>query len=195
MTALTDNSLRHFTDHIAGQGHALAGATIAATGAMGCGLGEACVRISAARLEAAGQQAASQQAAARLAEIRRQLMDLSDEDGAAITSFEATQDGGTALQDRLCHMPVEMGIRSAEAATLLQAFRPLVRGVQDDLEMAITLLQGAVRASCLLLDSNLRLWPESVLQVKYEPALAELRARAVTVKPAKQVRGAGTGHP
>ena len=36
-----------------------------------------------------------------------------------------------------------MGSLAAEAAALLQDFRPLVRDVQDDLEMAITLLAGA----------------------------------------------------
>ena len=70
---LTEDSLRQFTDHIAGQSHAMAGATIAASGALACGLGEACVRISRSRLEAAEEQAAAQRVAARLSEIRGQL--------------------------------------------------------------------------------------------------------------------------
>ena len=123
----------------------MAGATIAASGALACGLGEACVRISRSRLEAAEEQAAAQRVAARLAECRGQLEALVDEDGAAITGFETLRDAEAVrqAQDRLCHMPLEMGSLAAEAAALLQEFRPLVRGVQDDLEMAITLLAGA----------------------------------------------------
>ena len=112
-----------------------------------------------------------------------------DEDGAAITGFETLQDAGAVrqAQDRLCRMPLEMGSLAAEAAALLQEFRPLVRGVQDDLEMAITLLAGAPRAS-LLLDSNLRLWPEATLLAEYEPALAGLRQQAARLRPAERVR-------
>ena len=85
-------------------------------------------------------------------------------------------------------MPLEMGSLAAEAAALLQEFRPLVRGVQDDLEMAITLLAGAARAASLLLDSNLRLWPEAALLAAYEPALAGLRQEAARLHPAERVR-------
>jgi formiminotetrahydrofolate cyclodeaminase len=187
---LTENSVRQFTEHIAGQSHAMAGATIAASGALACGLGEACVRISSSRLEAAEEQAAAQRIAARLSEIRSQLEALVDEDGAAITGFETLRDAGAVrqAQDRLCRMPLEMGSLAAEAAALLQEFRPLVRGVQDDLEMAITLLAGAARAASLLLDSNLRLWPEAGLLAAYEPALAHLREQAESVRPVERIR-------
>ena len=187
---LIENSVRQFTEHIAGQGHAMAGATIAASGALACGLGEACVRISRSRLEAAEEQAAAQRSAARLFEIRSQLEALVDEDGAAITGFETLLDADAVrqAQDRLCRMPLEMGRLAAEAAALLQEFRPLVRGVQDDLEMAITLLAGAARAASLLLDSNLRLWPEPVLLAEYEPLLAGLRAQAAALCPVERVR-------
>jgi formiminotetrahydrofolate cyclodeaminase len=187
---LTENSVHHFTDHIAGQGHAMAGATIAAAGALACSLGEACVRISRSRLEAAGEQAAAQRVAAKLVEIRGQLEALVDEDGAAITGFETLRDAGAVrqAQDRLCRMPLEMGSLAAEAAVLLQEFRPLVLGGQDDLEMAITLLAGAARAASLLLDSNLRLWPEAALLAEYEPALAHLREQAESVRPVERIR-------
>ena len=187
---LTEGSLRQFTEHIAGQSHAMAGATIAASGALGCGLGEACVQISRSRLEAAGEQVAAQRVAARISECRGRLEALVDEDGAAITGFETLRDAAAVrqAQDRLCRMPLEMGSLAAEAAALLQEFRPLVRGVQDDLEMAITLLTGAARAASLLLDSNLRLWPEASLLAEYEPALAELRAQAAALHPVERVR-------
>ena len=93
----------------------------------------------------------AQRIAARLSECRGQLEALVDEDGAAITGFETLRDAGEVrqAQDRLCRMPLEMGSLAAEAAALLQEFRPLVRVVQDDLEMAITLLTGAARGeSC-----------------------------------------------
>ena len=185
---LIENSVRQFTEHIAGQSHAMAGATIAASGALACGLGEACVRISRSRLEAVQEQAAAQRSAARLFEIRSQLEALVDEDGAAITGFETLRDAGEVrlAQDRLCRMPLEMGSLAAEAAALLQEFRPLVRGVQDDLEMAITLLAGAARAASLLLDSNLRLWPEASLLTAYEPALAGLRQQAARLRPVER---------
>ena len=91
-------------------------------------------------------------------------------------------------QDRLCRMPLEMGSLAAEAAALLQEFRPLVRGVQDDLEMAITLLAGAAHAAGLLLDSNLRLWPEACLLAKFEPALAGLRQQAGSLRAVERIR-------
>jgi formiminotetrahydrofolate cyclodeaminase len=189
-TVLTEDSLRQVSEHIAGQSHAMAGATIAASGALACGLGEACVRISRSRLEAAEEQAAAQRVAGRLSEIRGRLEALVDEDGAAITGFETLRDAGAVrqAQDRLCRMPLEMGGLAAEAADLLQEFRPLVRGVQDDLEMAITLLVGAARAASLLLDSNLRLWPEPMLLAEFEPALAGLRTQAAALRPVERVR-------
>jgi hypothetical protein len=189
---LTENTLRHFTTHIAGQHHAMAGATIAASAALACGLGEACVQISALTLdeEVAERHTDALRVAGRLTAIRGQLLALSDEDGAAITTFAELRAAGQELagQDRLCRMPVEMGSLAAEAAILLQNFRPLVRNVQDDLEMAITLLGGTVRAATLLLDSNLRLWPEPILLTQYEPELAALRALAGRVQPAERVR-------
>jgi hypothetical protein len=54
--------------------------------------------------------------------------------------------------------------------------------------MAITLLAGAARAASLLLDSNLRLWPEPMLLAEFEPALAGLRAQAAALRPVERVR-------
>ena len=68
---LTEGSLRQFTELIAGQSHAMAGATIAASGTLACGLGEACVRISRSRLEATEEQAAAQRIAAKFSEMPR----------------------------------------------------------------------------------------------------------------------------
>ncbi|MCX6032270.1 MAG: cyclodeaminase/cyclohydrolase family protein [Chloroflexi bacterium] len=183
---LTDNSIRQFTAHVASQQHAMAGATIAASAALACSLGEACVRINAPHL--AGAEAG--RVAGRLADIRDQLQALTDEDATAITAFAALRAAGKEFkgQDRLCQMPVEMGRLSAEAAWLLQDFRPLIQLAQDDLEMAITLLDGAARAAALLLDSNLRIWPDPTLLAKYEPELGGLRGQINTVHPVSVVR-------
>jgi formiminotetrahydrofolate cyclodeaminase len=178
---LTEHSFRQFADHIASQGHAMAGATIAASAALACSLGEACVRINAPHL--AGAEAG--RIAGRLADIRGELQALADEDGAAITAFAALRAAGQELQgqDRLCRMPIEMGRLAVEAACLLQEFRPLIQVAQDDLEMAITLLAGAAGAATLLLDSNLRIWPDPLLLARFEPELAWLKEQIEQVQP------------
>jgi formiminotetrahydrofolate cyclodeaminase len=187
---LTDNSLRESTGHIASQGHAMAGATIAASAALACSLGEVCLRLNFALLSNATDRASAERLAGQLAAIRSRLLALTDEDGAAITTFAALRAAGKTLegQDRLCQMPAEMARLSVEAACLLQEFRPLIDLARDDLEMAITLLVGTQRAATLLLDSNLRLWPEPDLLAKYEPLLAALRAEAGKVRPVDRIR-------
>jgi len=166
---LTDYSFRQLTAHIAGAGTAMAGATIAASVALACSLGEACVRLNTPVLG----EVATVPLAERLAAIRGEL-----------------RAAGETLvgQDRLCQMPADMGRLAIEAACLLQGFRPLIQRAQDDLEMAIRLLDGAAHAALLLLDSNLRIWPEPVLLARYEPVLAALWMAVGRVQPAKRVR-------
>jgi len=187
---LTEYSLRQLTDHIARQGHAMAGATIAASAALACSLGEACLRINVPLLAIDADRALAERLAGQLAGIRSRLLALTDEDGAAITTFAALRAAGKTLegQDRLCQMPVEMARLSIEAACLLQEFRPLIDLARDDLEMAITLLLGTQRAAALLLDSNMRLWPEPDLLAKFEPQLAALREDAGRVRPVDRIR-------
>lgn len=72
---------------------------------------------------------------------------------------------------------------------ILQNFRPLVfEGVRDDLEMSLALLAGTAHAAMLLLDSNLRLWPEAALLDKYEPIRAELERQIHLLTPAARIR-------
>jgi hypothetical protein len=186
---LTVYPARDLGAYIAGQSHAMAGATIAASAALGCALGEACVRISASRLSETEAHEAHE-LADRLNSIRARLMTLADLDGEALLALEAAVSSGREAegQDQLCRMPLEMGQAAGGAAAALQAFRPLVRGVQDDLEMAITLLTGAARAASLLLDSNLRIWPEPALLAAHEPGLAQLRQALARLDPATSVR-------
>ena len=187
---LTENSIRQFTDHIASQSHAMAGATIAASAAAACSLGEACLRINVPLVASAADSALAERLANQLAGIRSRLLALTDEDGAAITAFATLRAAGKTLegQDRLCQMPVEMAQLSIEAACLFQEFRPLIDLARDDLEMAIGLFAGTLRAATLLLDSNMRLWPEPDLLAKYEPQLAALRAEAGRVQPVDRIR-------
>ncbi len=167
----------------------MAGATIALAAAAACSLGEACVGISRLHHDDR-EQAVAEPVAEHLAAIRRRLLTLADEDGEAITAFVALREAGKTLegQDLLCQLPLEMGRLASEAGALLQDFRPLVRAVQDDLEMAITLLKGAAAAAALLLDSNLRLWPDPPLLALHEPNLSNLRARLATLHPVARIR-------
>ncbi|MCO6449602.1 MAG: cyclodeaminase/cyclohydrolase family protein [Caldilineales bacterium] len=187
---LSSLPLTQFSGHVAAQGHAMAGATIAASAALACGLGEACVRISANRLQDAGMQRSAASVADRLAQLRLELLALADEDGGAITAFAALREAGQTLQGQelLCRLPVNMVELAVEAAMLLQDFRPLAVAAEDDLEMAIRLLDGCARAATLLLDSNLRIWPEEDLLNGFEPQLAGLRRRLGRVQPVESVR-------
>ncbi len=186
---LTENSFHHLTAHIASARTAMAGATIAASAALACALGEACVRLNTELLDDAQRRGAGD-LAARLAAIRSELEALWDEDGEAITAFAALRAAGETLrgQERLCEMPAAMAQLATEAAIGLQGFRMHIQVAQDDLEMAITLLAGALRAAILLLDSNLRIWPESALLDRFEPVLAGLRAKAQDVQPVERIR-------
>ncbi|MCU0509693.1 MAG: cyclodeaminase/cyclohydrolase family protein [Anaerolineae bacterium] len=187
---LTDHSVNDFGSYVAGQSHAMAGATIAASAALACALGEACARISTSRLEDWDNCARAEGLADQLGSTRATLTSLADLDGEALLAFEAAAAAGRAAEgkDHLCRLPLEIGVAACSAAAALQAFRPLVRGVQDDLEMAITLLSGAGRAAALLLDSNLRIWPEPELLAAYEPELARLRQALAGLEPATSVR-------
>jgi hypothetical protein len=182
--------VRQLTDHVAMQQHAMAGATIALSAALATGLGEACLRISASQVESVTDRAALTAASDRLRGIRSDLLTLADEDGAAITAFAVNRDAGGEPQGqvRLCQMPVEAGRLAVEAGLLLQRHRPLVQRPKDDLEMAITLLFGAARAAFLLLDSNLRIWPEASLVAQFEPELAALGALIARLDPVARVR-------
>jgi formiminotetrahydrofolate cyclodeaminase len=182
--------VRSLTDHIAGQHHAMAGATIALSAALATGLGEACLRIAESEADAAADRATLAATADRLKAIRGDLLSLADEDGAAITAFAADRDAGHEPQGqvRLCRMPVDVGRLAVEAGRLLQAQRALVQRAKDDLEMALRLLDGAARASYLLLDSNLRIWPQADLLAQFEPELAALEALIGRLAPVAHVR-------
>lgn len=190
MATLTREPFHQMAARVAGARTAMAGATIGASAALACALGEACVRLNFDLLGEGPQRKGAESLAARLAAIRVALEALSDEDGEAITALAAQREAGEELrgQARLCEMPAETGALAAEGAGLLQGFRPWTQVAQDDLEMALTLLSGALHAAALLLDSNLRIWPEPDLLAKYDPMLVQLRGRAESVQPVERIR-------
>jgi formiminotetrahydrofolate cyclodeaminase len=188
MTALTG---RQFTTHVSSRHHAMAGAVIALAAAQAAALGEVCMRITRDHLDDPSAQQQADDLIDRVTECKQQLLDLTDTDGSAITAFVALREAGQELagQDMLCALPVDMGELAFQGASALQAFRPLVIDqVHDDLEMALTLLTGATQACTLLLDSNLRIWPDPTLIAKYEPLRASLEANARQLTPVARLR-------
>ena len=186
MKTIANLDARQLAGHISGQNHAMAGATIALSTALAVALGGACVRISASLAALGGSATAD-----RLNAIQQTLLDLADEDANAIARFAALRDAGNELagQDYLCELPERMGRLAVEAVQMLQDFRPLVHErVKDDLEMAITLLSGAARAAMLLLDSNLRIWPQPALVDKYDPLVATLEQAIARLTPPSRLR-------
>ncbi|RUA17586.1 MAG: hypothetical protein DSY55_01960 [Clostridia bacterium] len=187
---MTETSVRQLSTHISNQNHAMAGATIGASAALACSLGQVCVRLNIKHQEDTKEQVTMEEAASRLDAIRQQLLRLADEDGAAIAAFAALRDAGRELsgQEMLCQLPADITHFAIEAADILQQARPRIHQQQDDLEMAIRLLNGAARAAILLLDSNLRIWPEPELLATFEPVLAELLNEMQILDPVERIR-------
>ncbi len=199
MTERTENPIvteltgREFTRHISSRHHAMAGATIALSATQAAALGEACLRITRDQLTEAALRQRADALISELADCRQRLLDLADKDGSAITAFAALREVGQELegQDMLCAMPAEMGDLTFRAANALQAFRPLVIDqVHDDLEMALCLLTGATQSCALLLDSNLRIWPDPRLVERYEPQRAAIEANWRQLTPVARLRPA-----
>jgi formiminotetrahydrofolate cyclodeaminase len=127
----------------------------------------------------------------QMVHIKLSLIEWCDQDATAINQFVALRESGqVATGERLlCESPVEIGRLCVEAAKMLEDFRPLVfERVQDDLEMAINLLAGAAQAAMLLLDSNLRIWPQPSLLKEFEPLRAELEQQIKHLTPAGRIR-------
>jgi len=176
--AVTGLSVNQFSAHVSGQKHAMAGAVIAISAAQAVSLGQACVSISNGETR-------------RLDEIREELLRCGDQDANAIAEFVALRESGQELKGKelLCDLPARLSQLSAEAARILQGFRPQVdERVRDDLEMSIRLLSGTARAATLLLDSNLRIWTDEKLALKYEPILNDLLNSIGGLSPVERIR-------
>jgi formiminotetrahydrofolate cyclodeaminase len=167
----------------------MAGAVIAASAAQAVALGLACLQLSLAHQPAHTRQITAQ--LEQLSNIKTSLVEWCDQDAVAIAKFVALRKAGDELtgQHLLCDAPAQISRSAVEAATLLQMFRPWVsERVRDDLEMSLTLLAGAAQAAMLLLDSNLRLWPDEALLEKYEPIRADLEIQIKHLTPVARIR-------
>ncbi len=188
---LTEKSVRQFIEEVSDQHHAMAGAVIAVSAAHATGLGEACMQIS---LDHQVDKLDWQDITGRIEQMvhfKNTLIAWCDQDAATIAEYVALRDAGHALQGQrlLCESPAEINRLCIEATRVLQHFRPVViEQVQDDLEMAISLLTGAARAALLLLDSNLRAWPEPNLLTEFEPILADLEQQINQLSPKQRIR-------
>ena len=189
MSVITDQTIAQFVDVVSGQNHAMAGATIAASAAQATALGLACVQISQNALQVKGLPYLEQ--IHRLDTIKDALLRLCDQDATAIADFVALREAGKSLdgQRLLCRIPVDVCRFCVETAVTLQKFRPNVyERVHDDMEMSICLLAGAAQAALLLLDSNLRIWPQSDLLAEFEPVVEQLGQEIAQLTSVRRIR-------
>ncbi len=169
----------------------MAGAVIAASATHATALGEACMQIS---MDLQVDTLDWQDVTGRIEQmvhIKNTLIEWCDQDASAIAEYVALRDTDQELQGQrlLCESPGEISRLCVEAAEVLQNFRPLVdQQVEDDLEMALSLLTGNARVALLLLDSNLRHWPEPHLLAEFEPILAELEQQINQLSPIQRIR-------
>jgi formiminotetrahydrofolate cyclodeaminase len=188
---VTEKSIRKFIEQVSDQHHAMAGAVIAAAAAQAAALGEACMQIS---LDNQVDKLDWQDVTGRIehmVHLKNTLIEWCDQDASAMAEHVAQRDAGQELQGQriLCESPAEMSRLCVEAAIVLQQFRPLViEQVLDDLEIVIGLLAGTARAALLLVDSNLRIWPEPELLAEFEPVLANLEREIGQLLPVRRVR-------
>ena len=189
---ITEHSLRQFWAEVTDQQHAMAGAVIAASAAQAVALATACMRLSLAGSSGqVGVEPGAGSRVERMVEIRTGLAQWCDRDATAIAEFVALRGAGQELQGQqlLCDAPAAMGRLALEAAETVQQFRPfVVEQVQDDLEMSLRLLVGVAQAALLLLDSNLRIWPEPALLARYEPVIDELTTGIGHLSPVARIR-------
>ncbi len=189
-SAVTAQTVFDFVLGVSQRQHAMAGAVIALSAGQAAALGQACMQISSdEELNPALQS--SESVIERLSQIKMKLLQWSDRDATAIAEYVALREAGNALagQELLCSAPAEVCRLTIEAAKILQEYRPLViEKVRDDLEIAINLLAGAAQAAMLLLDSNLRIWPDPVLGAKFEPILGESITEIGHLSPVTRIR-------
>jgi formiminotetrahydrofolate cyclodeaminase len=191
MLRLTEKTVRQFIQQVSDQRHAMAGAVISAAAAQATALGEACMQIS---LDHQVDTLDWQDVTSRIEQmvhIKQTLIEWCDQDASAIAEYVALREAGQELQGQrlLCESPAEISRLCIEAATGLESFRPLVfEQVQADLELAVNLLAGTAQTALLLLDSNLRSWPEPHLLAEFEPILAELAQQLDKLSPVRRIR-------
>ncbi|MDX1418277.1 MAG: cyclodeaminase/cyclohydrolase family protein, partial [Candidatus Promineifilaceae bacterium] len=175
--------------HVSEQSHAMAGAVIAMSAAQAAALGQACVEITIKLADSA--EISHHDLSTKVEQTKIALLQLCNEDAGAIAKFVALRESGSLLTGErlLCQIPFNTAQHAVEAALLLQSFRKSVNErVRDDLEMSICLLTGTAQAAVLLLDSNLRIWPEQALLSEFEPVLEALQEGINSLSPVTRIR-------
>ena len=188
-SSISELSVREFNNVISYQNHAMAGATIAAAAAAAVSLGFACIR-NTQRFISEGD-ISYQNLLDQLTSIQDQLLDISDKDANAIALLVSLRNAGEEMQGQrlLCEFPSRISQLSIQAAQTFQDFRKSVNErVKDDLEMSINLLVGTAQSAMLLLDSNLRIWPDQALADQFEPVLEGLINDIEQLNPVKRIR-------
>ncbi len=187
--SVTAQTSAQFVRHVSEQSHAMAGAVIALSAAQAAALGQACMQISVNLTNTS--QEINDSPIEQMNQIKETLLQLTDRDAGAIAEYVALREAGKTLagQQLLCRTPAEIGQLSVKTAQILQDFRSQVNErVQDDLEMSISLLASTAQAAMLLLDSNLRIWPEQPLLAEFEPIREELEQEIFLLTPVKRIR-------
>lgn len=185
---ITSQTVAQFIQEVSDQSHAMAGAVIALSAGQAAALGQACMQISLTDLETEDLVVEAQ--IERLALMKDELLQWCNRDANAIAEFVALRDAGETLQGQklLCSAPSRVSRLSIDIANMLQDFRPSVgKRVRDDLEMSISLLAGTAQAAMLLLDSNLRIWPEQALLAEFDPIRDALTADISDLSPVKRI--------
>ncbi len=188
---VTEVTLRQFINDISDRYYPMAGTIIAAQAAQATALAEACMQISLdQQVDKLNWQDVTERIE-QMAHLKNTLLEWCNQDAAAIAEFmgRPEADDKAALQRTLCDSPSEVGQLAVAAAKILEDFRPQVYDqIRDDLEIALQLLAHAARSAMLVLDSNLRLWPEESLLAEYEPRRAELETKIDALSPVSRVR-------
>lgn len=186
---VTTQQVKQFINEVSSQKHAMAGAVTAIAAAQAAALGQACLHITKDLDQAT--EADAEERIEIIAAIKSELLQWCQQDADAIAEFAALRDTGKEQTGKrlLCQAPAAVCRITVQAAETLQGFRPAVHErVRDDMEMSITLLAGAARSAMLLLDSNLRIWPEKELLDEFEPILAELLTKLEALSPVDRLR-------
>jgi formiminotetrahydrofolate cyclodeaminase len=186
---ITGKTIRQFIDEVSDQFYPMTGVVIAAMAAQAAALAETCMQISLDnqidKLDWPDVTGRIEQ----MAHIKATLLEWCNQHAEQMADFMSRTDYQAEPRHILCDHSAEIGQLSIEAATMLQEFRPLVFAqVSDDMETTITLLVMTARAAMLLLDSNLRRWPDEALLTKYEPIRAELESQINQSTPLRRIR-------
>jgi formiminotetrahydrofolate cyclodeaminase len=186
---VSTQTIKQFINEVSSQNHAMAGAVTAISAAQALALGQACLHITKDIDKETEIDADAR--SKEIAAIKNELLQWCQQDADAIAEFAALRDAGKEQTGKrlLCEAPAAVCRITVQAAEILQDFRPAVHErVRDDMEMSITLLAGAAKSAMLLLDSNLRIWPEKELLDEFEPILAELLAKMEALSPVERLR-------